>query len=103
MTTLSVKETKDNRLIKSWFGFFFGASLFVINLSEFFDSFSLESILKSLAFLFFWILWSQKMGWGWNPPITKPFDSEAETTKLTILNFYLPFIALILLVISFII
>jgi hypothetical protein len=103
MTTLSVKKTKDNRLIKSWFGFFFGASLFGISLIGLFESFSLEGILRSFAFLCFWFLWSQMIGLGWNRSITKLFVTEAETTKITCLSLYLPFIPLILLAISFVI
>ncbi|MGR2920498.1 hypothetical protein [Acinetobacter sp. 1125_18A] len=103
MNTLSLKKSKDNHLIKSWFGFFFGASLFGISLIALFESFSLGGILRSFAFFIFWILWSQMIGLGWNLPITKLFVKKVKTTKTSSLSFYLPFIPLILLAISFII
>lgn len=99
MNTLSLKKSKDNRLIKSWFGFFFGASLFGISLIGLFESFSLEGILRSFAFLCFWFLWSQMIGLGWNLSITKLFVKEAEPPRTTSLSLYLPFIPLILLII----
>lgn len=103
MHPLSSKNSKDTPFIKSWFGFLFGASIFGFNIVDLFESFSLEGILRTLAFLCFWILWSQMIDGGWNRSITKLFVTEAETTKITCLSLYLPFIPLILLAISFVI
>lgn len=99
MNTLSTNSA-DNRLIKSWFGFFLGMFAFGINIMGLLESLSTVGVLRSLAFLCFWYLWSQMT--GWNRPITKFFVNETEDQKASGLSLYLPFIALILLTSSFI-
>lgn len=55
---------KNNRLIKSLFGFFLGAICTLMGVTDLSKELTLSSFLSTLAFLCFWYLWSQTIAWN---------------------------------------
>ncbi|OTG82308.1 hypothetical protein [Acinetobacter sp. ANC 4648] len=97
MNNISI-SSPNNRLIKSWFGFFLGAILVGISLVGLSKNLTVASILSTLGFLCFWYPWSQMTGLGWNNPMKNFFkaDNQAISKPCT----YLTLIATILLISS---
>ena len=98
MNNLSI-NSPNSPLIKSWFGFAFGACFFTLSLFGLSENLTLAKILSTLGFLCFWYPWSQMT--GWNNPIKNFF--KVDNQAMSKLSTYLALIATVLLISSVII
>lgn len=88
----------DNRIIKSWFGFFLGLFFVAMNIIALFESVNLQDILRTLGFLCFWYPCCQLPVKNYS--LSKFFSREIEGEKLNRLASYLTIIAVVLLISS---
>lgn len=72
-------SSRNNWLIKSWFGFFLGAVFVGIGLFGLSEKLTLAGILSTLAFLCFWCPFSQIT--GWKIPIKNFFQGDTQANN----------------------